>query len=264
MRRNLGGCPLIIALDHYNNDTTRYRLYCANKPCGEYLHRQNYHVLDDISCAKCDRCNTYTCTYCKNSIHEKETCQLCANNEWPHAIMEHECVLSETDRQFKDAVKENGYQECYTCGSTVELSEACNHMTCACGCEFCYVCGKPWKGYHACPRYGAPVYDDEGYNQDGFHRDTGMDRDGNTRGRRDAEEEDEEDEEDDQEDEDEEENEEEDEDEEGGEEEGDEGQEQDPGQAHGLHEKQCYGGSDGNTRVSQGKEQIRRRSEDGE
>lgn len=35
-----------------------------------------------------------------------------------------------------------------------------------------------WNGYHGCPRYGQPVYDDDGYNQDGFHRITGADRAG--------------------------------------------------------------------------------------
>lgn len=34
---------------------------------------------------------------------------------------------------------------------------------------------------HGCPHYGAAVYDEEGYNQDGFHRDTGLNRDGLTR-----------------------------------------------------------------------------------
>lgn len=52
---------------------------------------------------------------------------------------------------------------------------------CQCGAEFCYVCGESWQGMHGCPQYGPAVYDEAGYNQDGFHRDTGLDREGQTR-----------------------------------------------------------------------------------
>ena len=34
----------------------------------------------------------------------------------------------ENVKLFKDTAKKEGYQECYACGSTVELAEACNHM----------------------------------------------------------------------------------------------------------------------------------------
>lgn len=32
---------------------------------------------------------------------------------------------------------------------------------------------------HGCPHQEEPVYDSDGYNQQGFHRDTGLDRSGN-------------------------------------------------------------------------------------
>lgn len=34
---------------------------------------------------------------------------------------------------------------------------------------------------HGCPHYGPVIYDDEGYNQDGYHRTTGLNREGRTR-----------------------------------------------------------------------------------
>lgn len=52
---------------------------------------------------------------------------------------------------------------------------------CDCGSDFCYICGKDWTGIHGCPHYGPADYDEEGYNQDGFHRDTSLNRDGLTR-----------------------------------------------------------------------------------
>lgn len=68
---------------------------------------------------------------------------------------------------------------------------------CQCGAEFCYVCGKSWQGIHGCPHYGPAIYDEEGYNQDGFHRDTGLDREGQTRLRDDSDGDEDEDEDDD-------------------------------------------------------------------
>lgn len=47
-----------------------------------------------------------------------------------------------------------------TCGLIIELSRDCNHMTCDCGTEFCFICGEPVVGEYdhwlpgRCPRYG--------------------------------------------------------------------------------------------------------------
>lgn len=56
-------------------------------------------------------------------------------------------------------------------------------MTCWCSAELCLICGRKWEPGqsvcpHGCPYYEAPIYDDQGYNQMGFHRETGLDRDG--------------------------------------------------------------------------------------
>ena len=53
--------------------------------------------------------------------------------------------------------------------------------SCECGTEFCYICGQQWQGMHACPHYGPAIYDEDGYNQDGFHRTTSLNREGRTR-----------------------------------------------------------------------------------
>jgi hypothetical protein len=40
---------------------------------------------------------------------------------------------------------QEGWQVCGNCSSLVELEQGCNHMTCRCGYEFCYVCARHWK-----------------------------------------------------------------------------------------------------------------------
>ena len=35
------------------------------------------------------------------------------------------------------------------CEQMIELGEGCRHMTCKCGYEFCFNCGKPFQGGRA-------------------------------------------------------------------------------------------------------------------
>ncbi|KAG9185256.1 hypothetical protein G6011_07800 [Alternaria panax] len=149
----------------------KFRVYCANPPCGKFLYPGS-HVEDSetkITYAICEteECGKLTCVKCKALLEE--------------GTQNHQCKQTEDEKKFKQTAKEKGYQECFVCGATVELAEACNHITCDCGNSFCYVCGENWPGLHGCPHYGPAVYDEEGYNQDGYHRESGLNREGLTR-----------------------------------------------------------------------------------
>ncbi|KAF1925423.1 uncharacterized protein M421DRAFT_70024 [Didymella exigua CBS 183.55] len=148
----------------------KYRVYCANPPCSKFLSPAT-HVKDpiaDVSYAICvdDGCGKFTCTTCKALLDGVEG---------------HICEQNEDEKKFRQTATERGFQECPTCASTIELAEACNHIICECGADFCYVCGESWPGMHGCPHYGPAIYDEEGYNQDGYHRTTGLNREGLTR-----------------------------------------------------------------------------------
>ncbi|KAF2005102.1 hypothetical protein P154DRAFT_530776 [Amniculicola lignicola CBS 123094] len=180
----------------------RFRIYCSNSACVTFLHPDTHltsnvqikvqskdedsvklksnqlpatEVQNDsaktkeyIKYADCNACSLRTCLNCKHEIKDTK-------------LHNHVCDVPEDDKKFQDTAAKEGYKECYNCGRVVELAEACNHITCECGEEFCYICGKYWEGLHGCPHYGPAEYDDEGYNQDGFHRDTGLNRGGLTR-----------------------------------------------------------------------------------
>lgn len=60
-----------------------------------------------------DACGKLTCTTCKALFDGVEG---------------HVCEQNEDYKKFKQAAAEKGYQDCPTCGSTVELKEACNHI----------------------------------------------------------------------------------------------------------------------------------------
>ncbi|KAL2126895.1 hypothetical protein VTI74DRAFT_11650 [Chaetomium olivicolor] len=52
---------------------------------------------------------------------------------------------------FRRVVREMGWKSCPSCRRWVEKTEGCNHITCLCGCEFCYRCGQaPWDDHGEC------------------------------------------------------------------------------------------------------------------
>jgi hypothetical protein len=95
-----------------------------------------------------DECGTKTCVGCKKLLVGGK--------------LQHKCSQADDEIEFKKTADEKGYQQCGVCGTTVELAEACNHITCDCGHSFCYICGEQWPGLHGCPHYGVPIYDAEG------------------------------------------------------------------------------------------------------
>ncbi|CAO2207746.1 unnamed protein product [Urochloa humidicola] len=57
--------------------------------------------------------------------------------QYPHARPE--------DARLENLAKERLWRQCVKCRHMIELAEGCYHMTCVCGYEFCYTCGKEWK-----------------------------------------------------------------------------------------------------------------------
>ncbi|PWY70394.1 hypothetical protein BO94DRAFT_423230, partial [Aspergillus sclerotioniger CBS 115572] len=99
-----------------------YRTYCPNAACATYL--MPFQVQGYIG--TCKICRQQTCTLCKRQVHAGAQC-----------IDEYHEVL--------DLAKEQGWQRCARCRNIVELGTGCNHITCRCRYEFCYVCGTKWK-----------------------------------------------------------------------------------------------------------------------
>ncbi len=118
----------------YQEYTTKNRIYCPARGCGEWIKPANIH-LDTSGGAnggrkygKCGRCRTKVCCTCNGKWHARR-----------------ECPKDEATQRFAEIAKEEGWQRCFNCSATVELKEGCNHMTCRCRAEFCMVCGLKWK-----------------------------------------------------------------------------------------------------------------------
>jgi hypothetical protein len=97
----------------------RFRVYCANSSCRKFLH-PSCHITDPetkVTYAICEdeACGKWTCASCKVLLDQ--------------GTQNHTCTQNEEEEKFKETVIKNGYQECSVCGATVELAEACNHIT---------------------------------------------------------------------------------------------------------------------------------------
>lgn len=95
--------------------TTKNRIYCPSRRCGEWIKPSHYH--DDgkgngAKYGKCGRCKTKVCILCSGKWHGKK-----------------ECPRDEETNRLLEAAKEAGWQRCYSCRTMVELKEGCNHMT---------------------------------------------------------------------------------------------------------------------------------------
>lgn len=101
------------------------RIYCSVPDCGGWVR-----TVDRASqTAVCRRGHAM--------------CVLCRQHP-PHAQTD-DCP-QDTSRQLVERLAaEEGWRRCLDCGILVEHLQDCQHMTCRCGAQFCYVCGARWR-----------------------------------------------------------------------------------------------------------------------
>ncbi|CAI7657406.1 unnamed protein product [Penicillium glandicola] len=97
------------------------RTYCSDPACSRYILPE--HVRGTI--ATCRACNRQTRTLCKKVIHQGE--------------------CNDDRAEVLELARAEGWQRCSNCSHLIELRSGCNHITCRCRYEFCYVCTTPWK-----------------------------------------------------------------------------------------------------------------------
>ncbi|KAK8051665.1 ibr finger domain protein [Apiospora rasikravindrae] len=103
--------------------STPNRTYCHRKGCSAFIPPER----SATGVARCRDCGAKTCTSCKKASHGGDCPQ---------------------DKQLQKVIVlagREGWQRCPKCRTMVELDVGCNHMTCRCGAQFCYVCGATWK-----------------------------------------------------------------------------------------------------------------------
>mgnify|MGYP000887854408 FL=1 len=103
------------------------RCFTANCPYVIEMDRAG-----QITVLKCPLCKGYYCLKCEQLAHEPMTC-------------EEKRALQQEDPEIVEFVKGKSLRRCNACKFWVEKTEGCNHITCRCKNEFCYLCGLKWK-----------------------------------------------------------------------------------------------------------------------
>ncbi|KAL5219912.1 hypothetical protein ABZP36_024625 [Zizania latifolia] len=129
------------------------KIYCPYPKCSalmslrELIHpmqasSSKYTVVDAATLRKCVKCRGSFCISCKVPWHDRMTCYD-YKRRYPHDHPE--------DASLQNLARQQLWRQCSRCKHMIELAEGegCYHMTCLCGYEFCYICGKKWKGKKA-------------------------------------------------------------------------------------------------------------------
>lgn len=110
-------------------DTHSDDFSCCPTPNCSYVF-----VAGGESYFQCALCFKEYCLKCKVEYHIDITCA-----QYVNQLIEKKTVAA--DKQFLEFVRGTKYKQCPNCKFWVEKSSGCNHMTCRCKYEFCYVCG---------------------------------------------------------------------------------------------------------------------------
>lgn len=125
------------------------KVYCPFSDCSGLLVKESVGVLDveDVEMAECPFCNRLFCARCKVPWH--------ANLECSEFQSLPATDKTEADFLLLKLAEDRKWRRCGKCKSMVELVYGCNHITCRCRNEFCYICGTSWRNGSPdchCPR----------------------------------------------------------------------------------------------------------------
>ncbi|KAI2601934.1 hypothetical protein GGR54DRAFT_645552 [Hypoxylon sp. NC1633] len=101
------------------------RVYCSQPTCSIWVRPDQIDRARNL--ARCSAGHR-TCTFCRGCQHIEDTCP-----------QDTEMIRTE------ELAYEEGWKRCYGCHAFVEHKSACQHITCRCGAQFCYVCGARWR-----------------------------------------------------------------------------------------------------------------------
>lgn len=115
--------------------------WCPTPNCRfAFVYDKNYNRLD------CPNCNKIYCLTCRVEYHNNMTCKEYQINS----------KFSDDDKKFVEFVRGKKYKQCSQCKFWVEKNEGCDHMTCRCSYQFCYVCGGKYGECECIKRQNQP------------------------------------------------------------------------------------------------------------
>eukprot|EP00475_Leptophrys_vorax_P029251 TRINITY_DN4274_c0_g1_i2.p1 TRINITY_DN4274_c0_g1~~TRINITY_DN4274_c0_g1_i2.p1 ORF type:complete len:245 (-),score=45.78 TRINITY_DN4274_c0_g1_i2:87-731(-) len=101
-------------------DRDKNATWCPGDKCGGVIYRSGALMRK----ATCEKCGIQICFDCKKPYHGPLT-----------------SCTKDVDEAFDSWAKEQFMKRCPACSRFIIKLDGCNHMTCSCGYEFCWVCG---------------------------------------------------------------------------------------------------------------------------
>ncbi|KAF5700677.1 arylsulfatase [Fusarium mundagurra] len=109
---------------------TTDRTYCSDRACSAFIPLRSI----EAGIARCTRCEKRTCLNCLSEAHQGT------------------CIDDPESQRVVRLAEENGWRSCERCKNMVELTHGCFHISCRCGHQFCYLCGRQWRTCN-CPQW---------------------------------------------------------------------------------------------------------------
>jgi len=120
---------------------------CPTADCPFRFIPFDENVPDSVVCRRCQN------RYCSHCLHDHDVERItCEQARIERERETNPDLAAQADLEWMA----NNTKQCNRCGNAVERNQGCNHMTCKCGYEFCYVCGRPWGNRQTCPYYNHP------------------------------------------------------------------------------------------------------------
>jgi hypothetical protein len=119
--------------NNHNVDRDPNARWCSNPLCSNPVYRPAAGCCGGSSNCECESCGLRMCFYCGKE---------------PHGRFER-CNKADEENMVNWAGDD--VQRCPSCRNVILREAGCNHMTCNCGYEFCWVCGSKYTRWHFQP-----------------------------------------------------------------------------------------------------------------
>lgn len=113
---------------------TKY-LHCPTPNCKYIFAIDDTDKDEEAYHLRCDICSQHYCLKCNVKYHFGKSCLSYKKDRLKQA--------GSDDILFLAYIQSRKVKSCPKCGRFVERVSGCSHMSCICGEQFCYICGKP-------------------------------------------------------------------------------------------------------------------------
>jgi len=112
---------------------------CPNDKCNKIAISKPSNTSNVVNCV----CSKVYCFKCTLAPHIPASCK--DVEKWK---------AKDSDEEMTINYIKATTTICPSCGNALDRTSACNHITCKCGCRFCFICKKvPWCGAYDCSSF---------------------------------------------------------------------------------------------------------------